>query len=335
MSVKAEAVHNNANLTATDLEDKETGIRSAMSVSNLLTPPAYPSDIPEPSTPITTSATGFGSVVDNHTDADKVGVLLPSTPPSCEDDGESDNDGDVDMGLPSSSPAVTDVKPSTPVARDFHCCNDDFNECQTGQYTMELSRKVISDLFGRNKGCTRLITDWPLMCRKHYQRATYNQKTWQRRKVALTCNQLHKIESQFPGTLYTISLKKSEQDRLNLFSRNHCNGMSCEEATALVEPREGKHYEAPINILREISPELGPDKTVEQVEQMMTNIDEMLVQDEVKQIPAVEFLLQLDRTGQPWTTATGGSPSKANTKRVSKKGGIQKPVTPKKAKTKN
>jgi hypothetical protein len=37
--------------------------------------------------------------------------------------------------------------------------NDDYNECKTGQYTMDLSRKVISDHFGRNKACTRIIKD--------------------------------------------------------------------------------------------------------------------------------------------------------------------------------
>jgi hypothetical protein len=29
------------------------------------------------------------------------------------------------------------------------------------------------------------VRAWPLLCRKHYQRATYNQKLWQARKITL------------------------------------------------------------------------------------------------------------------------------------------------------
>ena len=53
--------------------------------------------------------------------------------------------------------------------------------------------------------------DWPLFCRKHYQRATYNQKLWQSRKITLMLRQFNIIEAQFPGTKYIVAPKKTEE----------------------------------------------------------------------------------------------------------------------------
>ncbi|KAF2690105.1 hypothetical protein K458DRAFT_328271 [Lentithecium fluviatile CBS 122367] len=238
------------------------------------------------------------------------------------------------MDLDASSPATDEDQTSAPVVREFICKNDEFAECKTGQYTMDLSRKVISDHFGRNKACTRIIKNWPLFCRKHYQRATYNQEKWQLRKVALIIRQFYIIEEQFPGTMYTVALKKSEENRLNTFSRKVASGMEPEEASKYVEPRENKHFEAPIDVLRELSMDLGSNKNVTEVDQIVNNIHDMLVNHETKQVPSIEFLPQLDADGTPYVEDDGSSPSKGKSPkkpRVNKKGGIQKPATPKKA----
>jgi hypothetical protein len=143
------------------------------------------------------------------------------------------------------------------IEREFTCVNDEYTRCRTGQYTKDLSRKVISDHFGRNKACTRDITDWPLFCRKHYQRATYNKALWQIRKLNLILRQFNIINRQFPGTTYDIVLKKSEESRLNEYSRKIAAGLAAADAAAAVAPRPAKHFEAPIDVLRELDQYLG------------------------------------------------------------------------------
>lgn len=221
-----------------------------------------------------------------------------------------------------------------PAPETFKCMNDEFEECRTGQNTMELSRKVISDHFGRNKACTRLITDWPLFCRKHYQRATYNQTLWQSRKITLILRQFNIIEAQFPGTKYTVALKKSEEQRLNTFSRKLASGKSEVEAAAMVAPLEkGKHFEAPVNVLREIEQlnYLGENKTKAEVEGAVTTIRDMLENEETSQVPSIEFLPQLDASGHPFDAGNRTRSTKKASTRISKKGAVAKPSSTKKS----
>jgi hypothetical protein len=173
--------------------------------------------------------------------------------------------GQKDEPEASGDEAVDDGEDVPDSEREFICMNDEHTRCMTGQYTKDLSRKVISDHFGRNKACTRDITDWPLFCRKHYQRATYNKKKWQIRKVQLILRQFDVIEKQFPGTTYDIAFKKSEEARLNSYSRSVAAGMKQDDAMDKVAPKEGKHFEAPIDVLRELDQYVGTGKSHEYV----------------------------------------------------------------------
>lgn len=193
----------------------------------------------------------------------------------------------------STEETTEDVIQDDKVEREFICMNDEYTKCRTGQYTKALSRKVISDHFGRNKACTRDLTDWPLFCRKHYQRATYNKELWQVRKVKLILRQFDVIENEFPGTTYDITLKKSEEDRLNEFSRKIAGGVSAEEAAAAVAPIPGKAFEAPIDVLRELDQYIGKGKTIQNVKDAMDVILQMLQEKETEQVPSIEFLPQL------------------------------------------
>ncbi|KAJ4371469.1 hypothetical protein N0V83_004686 [Neocucurbitaria cava] len=177
--------------------------------------------------------------------------------------------------------------------REFVCMNDEWTPCKTGQHTMDLARKVISDHFGRNKACTRDIQDWPLFCRKHYQRATYDKEKWQLRKMALVIRQFDVIEKQFPGTTYDINFKKSEENRLNQYSRHVAAGMANTEAEKKVAPGAGKHFEAPIDVLRELDQWLGKGKSCAEVKNVADVILQMLEEKETEQVPAIEFLPQL------------------------------------------
>lgn len=211
--------------------------------------------------------------------------------------------------------------------REFICMNDRHTRCQTGQYTKDLSRKVISDHFGRNKTCTRDITEWPLFCRKHYQRATYDKAKWQIRKAHLILRQFDIIEKQFPGTTYKVTLKKSEEIRLNQYSRQVASGMSAKDAEKCVAPVVGKHFEAPVEVLRELDLSLGRGKTYKEVRDIVDVILQMLEGNECEQVPAIEFLPELPaKSVSPVTVPTKAPVAKStrSSKRVSNKGSIKK-----------
>jgi hypothetical protein len=243
---------------------------------------------------------------------------------------ESDNSVDDD----------TDAEDVPDSEREFICKNDETSRCITGQYTLELARKVISDHFGRNKACTRDIADWPLFCRKHYQRATYNKQLWQIRKLGLIFRQFDVIEAQFPGTTYDIHFKKSEETRLNMYSRKIAAGWPEDKAAQSVAPKEpSKHFEAPIDILRELDLDLGTDKTIEEVKDITQKILRQIQDEAVTQVPAIEFLPTLPgkmsspkkkakapKTPSPKKRRNAKTPSSKGTPgRVSSKGSIKKP----------
>jgi hypothetical protein len=296
----------------------QSSIRNAMSVSNLLTEtatvevtPGLTADSPMlevPSTPERSSSPAkdeFSSPADT--------IMTSLTDEDLQETAEAINDDDN----------ASDTSTSTP--REFTCMNDEYTKCRTGQYTLSLSRKVISDHFGRNKSCTRDLTSWPLFCRKHYQRATYNKSLWQLRKVSLILRQFDVIESQFPGTTYDITLKKSEEDRLNEYSRKVAAGVTAEEAAAAVKPVLGtKAFEAPIDVLRELDQYIGRGKTIKEVKDAMDVVGQMLQAKETEQVPAIEFFPLL-----PGRSRGGGkSPRKAERKdaspRTSARGGVKK-----------
>lgn len=180
--------------------------------------------------------------------------------------------------------------------REFRCVFDPQTDCMTGQYTMNLARKVISDYFGRNKAETLLINFWPCFCRKHYQRATYNLKPFQRRKIALILSQVAEIEKRHPGTHYKVSLRSCEMDRYSTYASDLTRGVSVEEATAQAAPVEGaKTYQAPIEALCKLQTEghCGKDKTKDEVIRTVNRISEMFENGETNQIVSIEFLPQL------------------------------------------
>ncbi|OAL52349.1 hypothetical protein IQ07DRAFT_368727 [Pyrenochaeta sp. DS3sAY3a] len=199
----------------------------------------------------------------------------------------SDNDDS-----PTAAPDVPDSE------REFICMNDEHSRCMTGQYTLPLSRKVISDHFGRNKGCTLLIKKWPMYCRKHYQRATYNKAQWQFKKLYLIDRQFGIIEQEFPGTTYNIQLKKSEEARLNQFARLLAADMTKEQAAEAIQPKSGKHFEASVPVLVELDHELGKNKTMQQAKHVV-KVMQVMLQDkdtDLDQVPSIEFLPQIPGT---------------------------------------
>lgn len=280
---------------ATTNIDQADSIRNTMSLANVLSESTdsdigiTPSAIKSPATPRdsaslmaaagTTTVTVCGSPVSEVSD-------LSDPPEGFENEADTpDNEAE---DTPDNE--AEDIPDSD---RAFICMNDEFSRCQTGQYTLDLSRKVISDHFGRNKACTKDITSWPLFCRKHYQRATYNKDKWQKRKIELIMRQLDIIEEQHPGTTYNVQFKKSEESRLNRYARLVSLGSSSEEAAKGVLPMDGKVYEAPIDILRELDQYVGRRQPITKVKEAVEVISQMLNQGECEQVPSIEFLPQL------------------------------------------
>jgi hypothetical protein len=305
---------------------QDAEIKTAMSLDNILSPPtadnASTSPIPDnfkvykaetPETSCNQHNVSFGEVA--ATCGDSTAVADSS---NHEPDNEKDDHID----------------------REFICMNDEYSKCNTGQYSLKLSRKVISNHFGRNKGCTRKIQNWPLFCRKHYQRATYKPKLWQRRKVNLILRQFDVIEQEHAGTTYTVSLKKSEMDRLNLFARSVDSGMAAPEAGVIVAPNpEIKSFQAPIDTLRELQYELGCGKTIDQVKNIMAIINTMLRDNECDEVPSIEFLPEVPSSksskppkfakvktakAAPVKGSKASKPKASGPGRVSRKGAIRK-----------
>jgi hypothetical protein len=316
-------------------------VRDTMSFSNILTSSSASASPPPAALDVAAPDVTAGAPV-------LAAPLTPSTSATVmhkvEDTGSSDvvmvevavDTAEDPDDYPEDDPDAEDVPDAE---REFICRNDETSRCITGQYTKELSRKVISDHFGRNKACTRDITDWPLFCRKHYQRATYNKQLWQIRKLNLIFRQFEVIEAQFPGITYDIHFKKSEEARLNEYSRKVASGWSEDAAAKAVAPVQGKHFEAPIEILRELDLDLGKNKTIDEVKEVAEKILKQITDKATLQVPAIEFLPNLPgKTASPKKNtkvhktpspkkvrAAKTSTSKSTPGHVSTKGSVKKP----------
>jgi hypothetical protein len=177
--------------------------------------------------------------------------------------------------------------------REFICRGNAPFRCYTGQYTKELSRKVISNYFGRNKACTRNITEWPLFCRKHYQRASYNKKVWQTRKLKLIVQQLNMIEKKHPGTTYNIQVKKSEQRLLEMCARPTSFDISENGVEKSIVQSEWESLE--LSTIHEFYTLLGDKKSFADAQNVAERILGKLKDGTMKQLPSIEFLPRLSK----------------------------------------
>ncbi|OCK73783.1 hypothetical protein K432DRAFT_312045 [Lepidopterella palustris CBS 459.81] len=210
------------------------------------------------------------------------------------------------------------------IDREFVCAHGGASMCNSGQYTLNLSRKTISDHFGRNKACTRAIEWWPLLCRKHYQRFSYRQKQWSYRKLDYIDTQLNYIEGLHPNIKYIIQLKKSEEKRLAEFAKATAflsDATTGEAATAALPAPDAKakSFEAPIQVLQQLNTVLGIQKTTDDCKAACALIRQMLERKETEDVPNVEFLPQI-----PLKNAISTKKRKDSC-RISKNGAIQKP----------
>ncbi|KKY22029.1 hypothetical protein UCDDS831_g03865 [Diplodia seriata] len=153
------------------------------------------------------------------------------------------------------------LKEGDPANREFSCWVMG-DKCNTGQYTLNLSRKMVSDYFGRNKTGTKKVDSgrWIRACRKHYQRKSY-QDQWRWHKGNVIIQQLRMIaqqqrQRQRPAR-FKVSLKSSEARRLSLYKDKLVNERRLFDRTApeviRVDDADGAEAgQAPLAVLQDI-----------------------------------------------------------------------------------
>jgi hypothetical protein len=203
--------------------------------------------------------------------------------------------------------------------------------CHTLQVNTVDQRLCVSDYFGRNKSKTRGIKRPITWCRKHYQRFSYQAKSWQATKLFLINQQLDRIEEDDPGTIYNISLKKSEEKRLSEANNNKAGGNT-------TNTKNAKKDEAPIAALQYIYDNfLGNNKAKEVCKEFVTWCGEELKKGTFENIPRVEMVPQFmdqvedqqELESSEDEEMTDATPTQnavvKKTSRISQKGAIQKP----------
>ncbi|KAL1648368.1 hypothetical protein SLS58_002121 [Diplodia intermedia] len=148
---------------------------------------------------------------------------------------------------------------SDPANREFTCWVMG-DKCNTGQHTLNLSRKMVSDYFGRNKSGTKKVDAgrWIRACRKHYQRKSY-QDQWRWHKGNVVVQQLRMIaaQQQQPPPRFRVSLKSSEARRLSdykqrLVDERRLFDRTAPEVTAVADADGAEAGQAPLAVLQDI-----------------------------------------------------------------------------------
>ncbi|KAL0261809.1 hypothetical protein SLS55_003241 [Diplodia seriata] len=213
--------------------------------------------------PSQSTTSGDMPLPEAHTDNLTVPNAESPTPHTSRNDDDlcltaSDDIDDVDNADDDDS---NNLKEGDPANREFSCWVMG-DKCNTGQYTLNLSRKMVSDYFGRNKTGTKKVDSgrWIRACRKHYQRKSY-QDQWRWHKGNVVIQQLRMIaqqqrQRQRPAR-FKVSLKSSEARRLSLYKDKLVNERRLFDRTAPEVTRVGdadgaEAGQAPLAVLQDI-----------------------------------------------------------------------------------
>jgi hypothetical protein len=176
-------------------------------------------------------------------------------------------------------------------------------ECILDQYLRNDSRPCVSNYFGRNKKNTARIPNMITWCRKHYQRSGYrgpknpsNNLEWPREKAGLILEQLDRNENGYfndteEHLTYTVSLKKSEQSRVN-FHNNH-------QGQSPAPNPKAKSFEAPIPVLLHIfNNYVGKHKTYDECRALTLWAESQLSKDTCADLPLWEMVPEYPDFGE-------------------------------------
>ena len=206
-------------------------------------------------------------------------------------DGSGRDDGDSD-----GDPVSTTIKAYSTVGVSANRLQDNDNlsqsvdkKCVAVPTCLANSgdhRKVVSHIFGRNKGRTRALPDhlWIYWCRKHYQRLKYraeDTESWHTRQLGLVRTQLQTFENWGQVRSWDVELRKAEKDAI------------------AKENKQGVTYTNYISSCWErfLTDSLGSNKTFAEVRQVLDLIERKFNETEYrnrekkfKTFPGVEFL---------------------------------------------
>ncbi|KAK8175989.1 hypothetical protein IWX90DRAFT_128551 [Phyllosticta citrichinensis] len=220
-------------------------------------------------------------------------------------------------GVSKRKPAVKKPKPNpmdyitagTPQTREFECTYG--NPCMLGQYTVNLSRKMVSDYFGRNKKATAMIEGkWIMSCRKHYQRLSY-QESWPFTKADIVQSQLVEINQIEPNMTWEIKLKNSEEKRLTDYLHDCSqNGSapvwSSPTATFIPDGTNGKKQSS-LAVLHSLHGFCGKAKTTQDCRDIIAAATAALHSGKAVQFPLFEMIPQFTSLAKRKRSASSAS----------------------------
>ncbi len=214
------------------------------------------------------------------------------------------------------------------------------DNCQTGQFELGQTRKVVSDYFGRNKRETKQIPRWITYCRKHYQRCSYNNDSYKFLKLELIRTQFEIIDAWRPGKRYKITLSKKNLERLSAYYKECATAprsmrqrilaprpktpdektTTNEKGKAKDKDKEPEDPETPMNVLLDLQRFLGDDKSKQDAEAFVNFLEQLMNEEVVSHLPHVEFLPHMEPKTSPALKRTrSGRVGKKRAARKSKK----------------
>ncbi|KAF2436322.1 hypothetical protein EJ08DRAFT_644698 [Tothia fuscella] len=166
--------------------------------------------------------------------------------------------------------------------------------CRTGQVNAKECRYCVSDYFGRNKRATAMIPRPIQWCRKHYQRAAFQAKTWPLIKVCLIKIMQHWLMEDFIAShkkvmTFTVQLKRSEKIRMSNYNNAVASKMDIPDN---IHP-EGrvKGNLAPVAALQHMFKDfLGPNKSYEHCQKVLIWVEQELRAGRLTNIPNFEMV---------------------------------------------
>lgn len=174
-------------------------------------------------------------------------------------------------------------------ADDFEFCCEVPDQCP-GQWqkTLKERRRAVSDLFGRNKKCTKGLPRMIAICRMHYQANSYSQY-WGQMRVGFALDQLQRNEEDFPGLTYTILLKESECERLLNFLQDKPDVKVPQNGHL-----RGRPFRVDLPLLQHIWKNwIGPTKSRFECHDLLLFCYELMDRGLLKNIPSIEMLPEL------------------------------------------
>ena len=161
-------------------------------------------------------------------------------------------------------------------------CLVDYGCCASETFGIQ-HIKVVTDFFGGSKRQGKQISQWFILCPKHFRQLAHDGPTFQYVRLELVSRQLSLVEILFPGTRYTIRLLDCDFRRIQN-----------DDHKALMYDANGRDKYGdplPLSFLRSIQVYFcGSNKSMTQVLQLVDRLRSDLNGGVISEVPIIEFL---------------------------------------------